>query len=471
MNMSASLNRIIFLLLSIALAGCARNKATSEGGVDGSGGDVIGTPYEDFKTMVSDLPYLLDSSLIRLQLLRDNGDLTDSNLLELLENKPGLPSVRDHLRAVSINVKKELCSANTGHTDGAANLSENSICLSYSSFRKMSKQEATSQLTSLAFHEFAHLRGANELEAIAFQKALIEPSSRWISFSPSFSTPAFEANHSLNRSLLTETLLEIYKGLIVSDTEAACTNESSLDVSWLRVATELPQFPFSSMQTFVDQIRQGRETFKRLCSAKTNPLAQIKETRAEMKELLELTLLKSRYLRKLVNPHCDDSRFVGENDFCHDPVLQIQTSALIDQEKSITKFTERPLPLMESQVQCELKNDLGRKLGFLKKSSQTNQWIYAPSKEEPAFQISTERSLYFKGDILDWGIYLELKTLQENFKLKNVRTSHGFKTFLSFSTWLSRNNRETTQISFEVTNDEDGTEKSIGIYTIDCKIN
>lgn len=163
--------QICLLALGFILSACqAKPTSHAQGGVDGSGGDTVGTQYATFKWHGSSLIKLMDRSLARIEKLSNQraGNL-DPIVAEYGDPKR---KARQTLQRVRWVFSETNCSSAGGDKGGSASVANLEICLGYESFKHMSEEQTSLQMLALAHHELSHLIGFNEQEAVLLQERL-----------------------------------------------------------------------------------------------------------------------------------------------------------------------------------------------------------------------------------------------------------------------------------------------------------
>lgn len=149
----------------------------SDGVVDGSGGNLVKTTFDDFEFIVKNrLPFYLEDLLQRTEIIFKSYDgydfigfipVTDhvKTVSDMFLNDSYL--VQKKISQISFNPKKSKCETTnhkTSHTD--AGMSDDGVmCLSYESFKSLKDQTLIRQLLIMSMHEMSHYVGYDEDQA------------------------------------------------------------------------------------------------------------------------------------------------------------------------------------------------------------------------------------------------------------------------------------------------------------------
>lgn len=171
---------IIFVVLFIC--GCnetdkktsSGNNALSEGGVDGSGGNLKSFEYLSFKDWIENIhKHYLRDAVYRLLTIKKNSpeEFKFNPIVDkfLGENPDKILDLAQSLKFISN--PKSCRSSNHGDSDSAVT-KDGVVCFSFPAFKRFTSMEFLNKLLAISFHEMAHMRGFSEKEAVELQLSL-----------------------------------------------------------------------------------------------------------------------------------------------------------------------------------------------------------------------------------------------------------------------------------------------------------
>lgn len=137
---------------------------------------------------------------------------------------PSGRTIFDAIDTAQIYVQGPACiDPQTGQeADASAFVKENAICLSYDRLsKKLSKSDIEDRLLVLLIHEYSHLQGTTEEEALAIENKLKDWHQNYNKFSQALCT--FQYNYTTSFKSLWESAIEIQKNLSTLKSNQICT--------------------------------------------------------------------------------------------------------------------------------------------------------------------------------------------------------------------------------------------------------